>query len=306
MNKININDGLSIGAGDMGDIFKGAEDNIAYNKMLAKLKKLQTEYSESVVNGIKDSASEKYSGVDIGTDEELYQKAVQSLKDVRDNKIAALNSTADKKVTNVNGKIEDTSDNLNKAMNSLNKKYAILKDENLDSMVKKGLSRSSIAKLTNEKLDNDLTENVQDEVRSAEIKLARLNTELEQNEADRQLALENYEISYAASLSSKIASLTSERNALQSKLDAGTTDWDKYLETELSRIQAEDTSYEKENGDFKDEKKENYLDRYDAAYEYYSSMSKDKALSYIKKNKDELTDLLGIYYDKLIAAIKEE
>lgn len=76
----------------------------------------------------------------------------------------------------------------------------------------------------------------------------------------------------------------------------------KEKEEEQTADEKAQTAYEKQNG-YSGEKLEEYQNRYNLAYDFYTSLSPDIAVDALK-SAPNMKYYLGLYYDKLLYALR--
>ncbi|MDE6614512.1 MAG: hypothetical protein K2K24_03280, partial [Clostridia bacterium] len=198
---------------------------------------------------------------------------------------------------------------------SLDKKYADVKKAIINGLIQKGLYNSSIkgsqTKANEESKEYEM-QGLSDELSK---KIGTYDAQIEKLRKEENVALEELDLSYAQKLQKEIDSLLAKRekeinsindynNKLKEKEAKYIEDRAKAIEKQLTqRLKDEQyiKSLENKNG-YAGEKLENYTQRYNLAYNFYSSMPKSVALQMINENK-QLQDYLGNMFGRLVSAI---
>ena len=240
--------------------------------------------------------------------DEIEHEAKTSLEEYRVNNQNSINNSADNKLTSLNTKQAATEKAYEN--NILNAKDRF--ESNVQSIKaaanKKGLSRSSIVE--NAQLDNQNAklQTLNNLKNSLSEQMGEINRQISVLNAQRDAALQSFDIAYAARLDQKIASL----NADYEKKNNDIIKYNNTLAQQQAKLQeAADTAMLKQFADYakiRDSNTKDYFadlaraEKMQAAYDYLLLYSKEEALDFAKKNAD-LKQQLGNYYDSLIARL---
>lgn len=214
---------------------------------------------------------------------------------------------------------KNASENLKEGYAQLQELYDQLRKRSENDSIKRGIARSSIATGTLDNLDaarmkgaSSLRESYNDTVNNIDGNIAKL-------EADLDNALEELDIKYAVELKNRIAELQNERDKKakeyeeynakvrkqnsenERKREEDIADYLKKREKEKADAEEEQAKYESKYG-YTGAKQENYAKRYDAAYEFYSSLAPEIAADALEASPN-MKYYLGAYYDTLLNAL---
>lgn len=244
-------------------------------------------YADSIANGEFDS------------DDELLDKAKESLDELYNSKKEKIRNKTETSVDSLEEEIGDYQNDRARAQNKLTSRYEKAAEREKEDFAKKGISHSSIANLSAKALSSDyqraskeLDAGYDRKVQAIEAKINKLN-------AAYTDAMKNYEISYAIELEDKLDSLKKKRDQLVKTYEKEHQSdrkeaYDLYLAEEAKR----NRDYEIANGDYLDEKKENYQERYDYLVGALAGEKASLVKQFVKDNEDKLKEYLGLYYDR--------
>ena len=255
----------------------------------------------------------KLNDIDMSS-EEIANLAKDSLRDYYTANVNSINSKNKNSIENLEKSIETQTQNADNLKNSVNKTIEEVKQDASNDALKRGLARSSIvinklnafdnAKIEEyNKIDKELTNTVN-----------KITSEINELNKEKEDALSDFNITYASKLNEKI-------NALTKDLQEKQTEITKY-NNEIAQIEAK---YEKEkvdaNNNLEQQEFNNYLklsdfvtkygasalnnvrnnEKYEYAFDYFSSIPKNDAYSIIVNNKDKLEHELGTsHYNQLL------
>ena len=240
-----------------------------------------------------------------------YQKAVD--KDKAQSKYETSSATLEKSK-------QAADENLKKSYQNLEKVYDELRAKAENDAIKRGIARSSIIMSKLGDLDyakmlsaGEVEKAYNDTVGDIDLRLRAL-------ENDRDVAMGELDLKYADELAKRIADLKQERDELTLKYEKynntvreKNAKYESERETQISKFLQEkekeqkaqesaQAEHEKKYG-YSGDKLTEYQHRYDLAYEFYTSLSPDIAVDALK-SAPNMKYYLGLYYDKLLNALK--
>ncbi len=274
-------------------------------KLMRELAALEKEYLAAVKKEALAELDAQKSDYVKATDEELDELAAGIVNTKYDN-IAAKEenkfaSALDKVEYDIlNAGLDKSEREKKAALEQYNKEIALGEE-----IARKHLAASSIAELSQKELAQTAAYEKERIVESYRLKRENLENKAASLEKEYELALDNYEIARAAELEKKAAELRvkAEKEALAA--DNANRQIERKKEEYLSNfrnILAEAETLDAAQG-YGGLKKDNYEKRYALAKEFYSGLDKETAEELINKNTT-LSDLLGVYYTKLLQEIQ--
>lgn len=302
----------------------------AEKEVTAKLEELDREYRDSLpVEEEPDldalfPVDSGYEKVDYtpATDEELVHLAESEINSKKSGDILDLDSAYRKAVDAVGEKTETAEKKRTDTLNDLTAVYEQLRKDAENKATERGLARSSIlSSAVGDLADAEASDTAATEKEYAE-QIASLDAELVRLSSERESALGQMELEYAAELEGRIAELKAERDAEAKKyaeynnkiaekdreyaLEREENIADYLEEKEKERQEKEEELREQEaKYGYTGEKQQNYAKRYDIAYEFYSSLSPDIAAAALEASPN-MRYYLGNYYDKLLDTLSEK
>lgn len=297
------------------------------SEVVEKLKELEKQYNDSLP---------KEEEVDVETlfPKESPYKEIEYTARTDDDIEAEAKKSVDydksKAVNNLDEKyraaIEALDENKSKAKESLQESYANL--ENLynelrekanDDALKRGIARSSIAGGKLDALKAAHISGASDAEKVYATTIASINSDISKLERDKDNALGELDLKYAAELDERITALKDERdktvaqyekynndireknNKYESERQTKINDYLEDVEKQKKAKAEEQAKYESEYG-YSGAKLDNYSERYKLAYEFYSSLSPDIAVDALKASPN-MKYYLGNNYNKLLSAL---
>jgi len=272
---------------------------VTANTVKVKLKEIQDSYQSKMPSvdwsQYQDELKPKeYTGQ---TDEEIQQQAENGLSNFKEKSINKILTNFDKDNGEIKADKNDASNEYSTEISSANKS-AFVNNESLNKQaISKGIERSSI--ISNEKqniVDKKIID-INSAKKEYENTLSAL--ELKQNviEANKDLALENFDIAYASKLTTNINKLKTEA----SKLEAEIEDYNSQIKARKAEIQ---TEFDKKNAT-KIENINNEMQR-DMAMETFTllkSLPKDTAKQIMQDA--EISKSLGDWYSILSVWLRD-
>ncbi len=211
---------------------------------------------------------------------------------------------------------QEADKNLAKSYENLNALYSELRQNAQDDALKRGLARSSIATSSLNALNREHLDKASEQEIAYRQVVGDIDSKIAKLEIDKESAIIDLDVKYAIELDDEINRLKSERDKTVSEYEKYNNTirekQEKYEEERQEKIadflhdkavekankEKEQLALEKKYG-YTGEKLVNYSKRYDAAYEYYSSLSPDIALSALKASPN-MRYYLGNFYDDLV------
>ncbi len=255
------------------------------------------------------------------TDEELYQQAKQKTDYEKQSEKDDLFEAYKQSVKSLGEQKTQQKASLDEDYEKLSKIYDELRRDTQYDAIKRGVVNSSHAKNQLANIDGNEQKATQSAQSSYESALEEIDSKLAQLESDKDKALEELDVKYAIELSEQIDALEEERakaieqnqefnNDVREKNAKAQATRDKNIaqyKSELEKQQRErdeaQQAYEQKYG-YVGKKQENYAQRYDLAFDFYSSLSPDIAVAALEASPN-MKYYLGQYYDKLYSALKD-
>ena len=277
--------------------------SVADARILSGLEEIETRYHDAVKQKATAYADRLFQG-EFDSDEELYDKAEESLKKIYGGKAETLAAERDAKVSDLELSKEGYGDDLGKTKSKIRQTYQAAWRDNLDDLSRKGLSHSSVADLTEKEITSGYRAAMGEADAAYRQKVAAIDKKIEKAQTAYESALKNYEISYAIKLEDKLNRLKEERDrAVEKYNEEHKSEKEKAYDRYLLNRSTQDQLYEKEYGDYLSEKKANYQERYDYLLGELKGKSKSAVTAFIKRNESALRNALGLYYDRFVEEV---
>lgn len=246
-------------------------------------------------------------------------------REIGANKTASKNnieSQYEKAVASLNDNKESAKNNLDDSYENLSKLYAELKEKANNDSLRRGMARSSVATNRIDALDKEHMSSAGEAEKAYLNTIAKIDSSLADLAKERENALGELDLTSASELDKKISDLKNERDAKikeyeeynatvrkeNEKADkARQENIDNYIakwKEEQKTAEEERIAYENKYG-YSGEKQRNYSERYNLAYDFYSSLSPDIAVDALKASPN-MKYYLGNYYSKLLTALKSK
>lgn len=246
------------------------------------------------------------------TQEEVEEKAKNTLQSYKNQEIKAINDNYDKKNEQINQNVEQTKENSQLAKNEIKDTYSKVKQDASNDAIKRGLARSSIIVNQLSNYDNKMLNELSVLASETNDKLESLSTQKNSLELEKNNALNDFDIEYAVKLQNEIDTINSDiAKAEQTAL--------KY-NNEIAEIEAKwakeqnQTNYDRQAdllqiinkyGSYAiDYAKQN--EKYALAKQYFSQMDKDVALEELQNNPAYKRNIGSVNYNKLIQQLTGE
>lgn len=298
------------------------------NAVVDRLKELEKQYNDSLPKEEEpdiDSLFPKESGLKeidytARTDEDIVKEA-QDRIDL--SKKQAVNNLDDKYQSAIDALSENkkaADETLKQSYENLDKLYKQLRESANDDMLKRGIARSSIATNNMDALDASHLKSASDAESAYSKAVANINDDIAKLERDKDTALEELDLKCAVELDEKINTLKAERdktvekyekynNEVRQKNEAYEANRQKKISEYLKQSEKDKLEKEKQQREYESkygysgEKLKNYAERYQVAFDFYSSLSPDIAADALKASPN-MKYYLGEYYDKLLSSLK--
>lgn len=246
-------------------------------------------------------------------------------REIGANKTASKNnieSQYEKAVESLNDNKQNAKNKLNDSYENLSKLYAELKEKANNDSLRRGMARSSVATNRIDALDKEHLDSAGEVEKSYLARIANIDDSLADLAKERERALGELDLNSASELDKKIADLKNERDekireyetynsgvraenekaerTRQENIDKYIAEWEEKQKT----AKEEQIAYENKYG-YSGEKQRNYSERYNLAYDFYSSLSPDIAVDALKASPN-MKYYLGNYYSKLLTALRSK
>ena len=296
--------------------------------ILDQLSALEKEYNDSLPKE-EEIDLEKLFPSDLGLKEVGYNAesdediAARAERESALNKQYAQNSLESKyeaQKSNVESNRQKAEENLKSGYEKLRELYDDLRKRTENDVLKRGLARSSIATSQLSDLDTARMAGVSELQASYNSSMTDIDNKIAGLENDKLAALEELDIKSALQLEERIAELKKERDKTIKEYETYNNqvrkqnadyqvkrqnDIDEYLakrESDKAAALQQQEANEKKYG-YSGAKQENYAKRYDIAFDFYSSLAPEIAADALAASPN-MKYYLGIYYDKLLNALK--
>lgn len=233
------------------------------------------------------------------SDSEIETKAKNSLAEYYNQGVEKINSQNTDKISSIDKKIESEKLDTQNSKDNINKYYDKAKESASNEALKRGLGRSSIILNKLESYDKEKINNLIDLDKQLSTKINTLNTEKDTLISQKENALKSFDIEYALKLSNKISSIKdeialAEKEAIKYNNDIALKQASYELNAESNRIKNTKSllEYEKEYGEDALESAK-ISEKFDIAYDYLMTLSKEDAINFIDTNVDFQKELAG-------------
>lgn len=300
------------------------------NSVVDKLKELEKQYDDSLPKEEEpdlDSLFPKESGLKEieytpRTDDDIVKEA-QGRIDL--SKKQAVNNLDDKYQSAIDALAENkkaAGETLKQSYENLDKLYKQLREDANDNLLKRGIARSSIATGSMDALDASHLKSASDAGNAYSKAVADINDSIAKLERDKDSALSELDLKYAVELEEKINRLKDERdktvekyekynNEIRQKNEAYEENRQKKISDYLKKSEKDKFEKEKQQREYESQygysgdKLKNYSERYQVAYDFYSSLSPDIAADALKASPN-MKYYLGEYYNKLLSSLQSK
>ncbi len=253
------------------------------------------------------------------TDEELYQEAKTKTDLKKQTEKDDLFEEYKQSVKSLGEQKEQSKASVEDSFKQLEKLYADLRRDTEYDAIKRGVTNSSHTKNQLEGIDGSKAQATKDVQSTYKSTLADIDAKLAQLEIDKEKALGELDIKYAIELSEQIEELENERakeieqnkefnNDVREKNAKAKATREKNIldyKKNLQRLKQERDKAQQEYEDkygYVGKKQDNYAQRYELAFDFYTSLSPDIALDALRASPN-MKYYLGKYYLKLATAL---
>ena len=272
--------------------------------ILIGLSKIRNEYEEGVKIKAEEYANGAVSAPNAETDEELMEKAKDSIADSFAERKNKLETKTAKELDSLIERKKSAYDDYSDKTRSIDRLHSDKERRAFEALSKNGMTHSTVFDLRKEQLADDhaydrarLDAKLENEVRN-------LDGRIEETQRSYRSALASFEIDYALALEDKLQKLTAKRDKIlqsfekskQSKLGEREREY-------VENLEKENEEYEKEFRDYTGDKRTNYEKRLNFAVEETKRLPKSQRDRFVRQNEDELRSFLGFYYPKYIKEI---
>lgn len=297
------------------------------NELNEQLKQMDEEYkathnNDDLYEDIEDLVPEEtefvyreYTGDDEQT---IKDKTTSKYEDLLDSETQSTAASYDGKIGQIESQKESAKNESALDSAEIEKEYDDLEKEIRNSLVEKGLTRSSIGESNSVKAQELKSQDLQNLNKQLEDKLAQYDADIANLNGQKETALNELNITYAQKLQQEIDDLLADRqeqideiNKYNDNLKIKEAEYLKdrqlAIEKQIAQRQKDQLEIEKMEQEigYAGEKAENYEERYQLAYSYYKDLPKSVAVKLVESNS-ELQKYLGYYYTRLVAAIQKK
>lgn len=210
--------------------------------------------------------------------------------------------------------------NLKQGYENLAKLYDELRERAQKDAIQRGVARSSILTSNIEDIDRAQSEDRLQAELKYRTAIEDIDSSIEELNNQKENALGQLDLKYATEIEKRINELKNDRdktvlqyekynNSVREKnakyeaeREKNIAEFLKDKEKEKAQEEKDRIAYEKKYG-YSGEKQENYVKRYQIAYEFYTSLSPDIAFSALQASPN-MKYYLGEYYNKLYSTLK--
>ena len=297
------------------------------NKLNEQLKQIDEEYkaehsNEDLYEDIEDLLPEKiefeyreYTGDDEKT---IKDKTEKKYDELLGSDTQSVSADYDGKIGQIEAEKDNAANESKLESEEVEREYAELEKQMRNSLVEKGLLRSSIGDSQSARAEQTKNEELGAIGANLENKLASYDADIEKLNSQKEAALNELNINYAQKLQKEIDTLLADRQKQIDEINKYNDNLKvkeaQYLEdrqlaiekqiAQRAKDQLEIEKLEQQIG-YAGEKAENYESRYQLAYDYYKDIPKDIALKLVEDNTD-LQKYLGYYYTRLVASLQNK
>lgn len=273
---------------------------VTESQLAAELNKIDDLYKVSASEGLPDPIHYERLEYDAPTDEEIAGNAAASLEDYRQSGIEEIENDSSNRLKDKENEKAATASAAEEAAVEAASRYDEAIGDFENDVLKRGLARSSIAANKSEQLQSGKAQALTDIRASAEAELARIDGEIAALGSDREKALADFDIAYAAKLTEKIADLTAERDEKQAEvLKYNNTLEEKEREDQFELLKLYGDMSEQEGSVPEDKLAEYYEAKYNAIRGYLAGLDAEEAAREIKNNPLLRNSVSDYFYYRL-------
>ena len=279
--------------------------NSAYQDLLDKINEIKNTYDVEPQRGETIDTELNLDRKELinKTDEELRSEAESALRDYRQSQLDAINNNAENGLSALEGKEDTLRTDAENEKAQVEEYYANARRQAENDALKRGLQRSSIVINNLNAFDNDKIAELMKIDQELGSEIDNLNAEIASLNAEREQALNNFNIEYALKVNEQIAELEQE---IQDRNDEIMEYNNKIAQIEAEYRQSATETNNQTQSDYLDdlieygENKGIINSMRDDAYgkaieEYLNTLSKEDAIAELENNS-YIRELLGTNY----------
>ncbi len=253
------------------------------------------------------------------TDDEIKKQAEDSLYDYQQTNKNSIESDYAEQSEAIDNDLKELEENTTESKNSLKSTYDEVKTSAENDAIKRGLARSSIIVNKLAKYDESMLSQFSDIEKDYLETTNNLTSQKNLLEVQKQNALDSFDITYAVKLSDKITSITEQLQEKEQEVieyNNKMEQLEKEYEADMLKQYADDLSQVKQDNldylEFVNKYGESGIntlkskEKYQVAYDYLMSLSKNDALSELENNSLFKQQLLSNYSTLLSAMQSRE
>ncbi|MCL1945107.1 MAG: hypothetical protein FWF56_04805 [Firmicutes bacterium] len=183
-----------------------------YDEFVKKMEELLNKPYDKITPDKPDTPKYDEMDMDERSYEELQELARNQLEEYRLQQQNAINNKKETESNALNDSLANAEKLLQQRQEEIEAGYEIAKDSLNSDLNKRGLSRSSIAANTNTKLENSKASAINENQNQYSQHLQEIQSQLSKLEAERLQALDQFDITYAAKLTTSINELVQARD----------------------------------------------------------------------------------------------
>lgn len=255
------------------------------------------------------------------SDESIVDRATAEIDSMKATEVGKTESKYSSKIGDVEKDKQSATEKKAEKDKEIDSAFEEMRKKQKQDSIKQGMARGSVLSSLIDEITADETR-TEKEIEDAYIStIEGLNKEMEALSMEREKAMDELDLKYAAELKDKIADLKEDRDAIVAKYTKYNNnvdekelkyqkerqeDIEKYLKEQREEKVKEDQKqreYEEKYG-YSGEKLKNYSARYNLAFDFYMSLDADIAVEALQASPN-MKFYLGNYYDKLMDELKK-
>ena len=273
------------------------------DEIFENLGKISQKYNDSMTAKANEYADGRIKG-NFESDEELLAQAKESLDDLYGSKKEKLATKTAAQKDELGEKMIGYESDRDRAKEKVDARYKTAWGNQKEDLARKGISHSSIAELSGEKMREDYRKDVRAVDLSYDKKAKAIEEKIDKLTRAYDDAMKNYEISYAIELENRLGKLKSQRDKLEDQYyKEKQTEREKAYTEYIVKESSADREYESKYGDYREEKKANMRERYDYLKEALKDKSSDEISKFLADHGAEVKHYLGLYYDQFVREV---
>ncbi len=279
------------------------------DKLIEELEKLESEYEKRAETSSDLPEPPKYDRLqyDTATDEEIEKNAEDSLADYKNSSIESIEEEAKAAKAAKEAEKNATRESAERLAASITSQYDEAMSAFSDDALKRGLARSSIVANKSAELMSGKAAALSEASMAAEQAVRAIDSEINELEASRRKALDDFNIRYAAKVTEKIAELREERDKkTEEMIKYNNSLAEQEQKDALERAEAASKLYSDKLERDKQEKELGSstlatLNRakYDAVRNYLSTLSRSEASNAVRSDPMLRAELSDYYFYSL-------